>query len=216
MTRMRIESIGRSLACGPAARHQSTRVLGGEFALRQHRWQREDIAQPRGVALHAFVGLRRAESAWPLRSRYSERRKFSRSCSRFRGRLKLGSRRWPPSRRSCAPGSPRAGRWCARRAGRRCAGPGPTAARVRNSRRPASPWRTPSARPAPMSCTSRSENRLTGWLRSAATLELPVRQRRRVAQRAADVVRTTVLPARDRVARHRACRSTASAARGSA
>ena len=64
--------------------------------------------------------------------------------------------------------------------------PSPHSGAVRNSRPARLPWLTPSASPAPMSCSSRSENRFTGLLRSAATLELPVVQRRRVAKRAAD------------------------------
>ena len=71
-------------------------------------------------------------------------------------RVGFGARCW-----RCAPGSRRGGRSCGRRAGRRSAGRGPTAARVRNSRGPASPWLTPSASPAPMSCRSRSEKRFT-------------------------------------------------------
>ena len=45
---------------------------------------------------------------------------------------------------------------------------------LRNSLGPASPWLTPSASPSPMSCTSRSENRFTGCMLSAATVDLLV------------------------------------------
>ena len=52
--------------------------------------------------------------------------------------------------------------------------PTPHKGAVRNSLGPACPWLIPSASPGPMSWSSRSEKRFTGWLRSAATVELPV------------------------------------------
>src|SRR2546422_5805303 len=51
--------------------------------------------------------------------------------------------------------------------------PSPHSGAVRNSLGPACPCETPSARPTPMSCSSRSEKRLTCERRSAATLERP-------------------------------------------
>ena len=80
--------------------------------------------------------------------------------------------------------------------------------------RPACPWLTPSASPVPMSWTSRSENRFTCWLRSAAIVDVAGREGRRVAERAADVA-NSVRPSRDRGAPPGRS-ATARAARGSA
>src|SRR5690348_17266956 len=52
--------------------------------------------------------------------------------------------------------------------------PSPHSGAVRNSSPLAAPWLMSSANPGPMLCTRRSEYRLTGFLRSAATLAFPV------------------------------------------
>src|SRR5262245_34223942 len=52
--------------------------------------------------------------------------------------------------------------------------PRPHNGAVRNSSPPAAPWLMSSASPGPMLCTRRSEYRLTGFFRSAATLAFPV------------------------------------------
>ena len=52
--------------------------------------------------------------------------------------------------------------------------PSPHSGAVRNSSGPALPWETPSAKPEPMLCTNRSENKLASILLNAGTYDAPV------------------------------------------
>ena len=134
-----------------------------------------------------------AHGAWPPPERQSERRKFSRSCFCVSPRplkrsmtgwpRRPGTCRWP---RSGGPGSPRRGRSCGRRAGRRSAAPDPTAA-PSGTRRPRPPLQDVVREARSHVVQQRGRRRdCTSLLLSAATVDLPVVKLRRVAERAAD------------------------------